>query len=60
MRDLITTAFEITGLLVLAVGLGLAAAWIWPPLGVLTTGAALLGAAWLTSREPRADKQEAP
>jgi hypothetical protein len=58
MRDLTTTAFEIAGLLVLAIGLGLAAATIWPPLGVLTTGSALLGAAWMTSREPRADKQE--
>jgi len=60
MRDLITIALEVAGLLVLAIGLGLAAASVWPPLGVLTTGSALLGAAWLTSREPRAEKQETP
>lgn len=57
MRELITIALEVTGLLLIAAALGLAAAWIWPPLGVLTAGGALLGASWLLSREPKPGRE---
>lgn len=53
MRELITTAFEVIGLALVAVALGMAAWALWPPLGVAVSGVALVGESWLLQRVAR-------
>ena len=42
-RGLVTDALELVGLVAVCVGLGLAAAVLWSPLGPLVGGLALIG-----------------
>lgn len=56
MRELITTALEVAGLVLIAAGLGAGAAIVSTPLGLVVAGLALVGESWWINRPPRKPK----
>lgn len=50
MREIITTGFEVVGLLMLAVAFGLSAAALWIPLGFAAAAVVLIAESWYLNR----------
>lgn len=53
MRELVTTALDVLGLLLVAAGAGFAAAWAVGPAGLAVSGGVVLAGSWWAARQDR-------
>lgn len=59
MRELVTTALDVLGLLLVAAGAGFASACVVGPAGMAVSGGVVLAGSWWAARQDRAVDKDA-